>query len=110
MFTIRWDDSRLYVGAYIQETNLWATFTQPDSGIFRENGFEMLMDVDGSMFFYKQMQINVLGTMMDQVLINSPHDQGGGRYMTPFCGLYLKYSAVDLSAHRVGVKRWIWFN
>ena len=38
------------------------------------------MDVDGSMFFYKQMQINVLGTMMDQTLINSPHDQGGGRY------------------------------
>lgn len=34
----------------------------------------MLMDVDGSMFNYKQIQINVLGTMMDQLLYKSPHD------------------------------------
>ena len=73
-FIFSWDDTRLYVGAYIQETNLWATFTQPDSQIWRENGFEMLMDVDGTMFNYKQMQINVLGTMLDQVLFLSPHD------------------------------------
>ena len=76
-FVFRWDDTRLYVGAYLQETDLWATYTEPDSKIFQENGFEMVMDVDGSMFFYKQMQINVLGTMMDQVLIKSPHDEGG---------------------------------
>ena len=78
---IRWEDSLLYVGAYIQETNLWATFTQQDSELHRENDFEMLMDVDGSMFYYKQIQINVLGTIMDQVLINSPHDKGGGKYV-----------------------------
>lgn len=77
---MRWDDSRLYVGAYIQETNLWATHTRHDSSIWRENGFEMLMDVDGSMFFYKQMQINVLGTMMDQVLSKSPHDADQGYF------------------------------
>ena len=32
------------------------------------------MDVDGSMFNYKQIQVNVLGTLSDQLLYKSPHD------------------------------------
>ncbi|KAL4221403.1 hypothetical protein ACF0H5_019661 [Mactra antiquata] len=78
-FKIRWDDERLYVGAYIQEENLWATYDKHDSSIWKENGFEMLMDVDGSMFNYKQIQINVLGTMMDQILYKSPMDAENGK-------------------------------
>lgn len=73
-FKIRWDDEYIYVGAKIEEKNLWATFTKHDSGIWRENGFEMLLDVDGSLFNYKQWQINVLGTMMDLMMYKSPID------------------------------------
>lgn len=73
-FKMRWDDGKLYIGAYIEETNLWATYTTPESPIYKENGFEFLMDVDGSMFNYKQVQINVLGTMLDQVFYKSPWD------------------------------------
>lgn len=73
-FKIRWDSDRMYIGAYIQETKLWATQDTHDSQIWKENGFELLMDVDGSMFNYKQIQINVLGAMMDQVLFKSPWD------------------------------------
>lgn len=73
-FKMRWDDDRLYVGAYLQEKHLWATYDKHDSSIWKENGFEMLMDVDGTMFNYKQIQINVLGTMMDQILYKSPWD------------------------------------
>lgn len=73
-FKMRWDDGRMYIGAYIEENNLWASQTQPDSQIFKDNGFELLMDVDGSMFNYKQVQINVLGTMMDQLYYKSPWD------------------------------------
>ena len=71
---MRWDNERMYVGAYIEETNLWATLDEHDSSIWKENGFELLMDVDGTMFNYKQVQINVLGTMMDQILYKSPWD------------------------------------
>lgn len=76
-FKLRWDDERLYIGAYIQEENLWATYDKHDSNIWRENGFEILMDVDGSMFNYKQVQINVLGAMMDQIIYKSPWDAPG---------------------------------
>jgi hypothetical protein len=71
---MRWDNERMYVGAYIEETNLWATLDTHDSPIWTENGFELLMDVDGTMFNYKQVQINTLGTMMDQILYKSPWD------------------------------------
>lgn len=74
---MRWDNDRLYVGAYIQESNLWATLTTQDAQVFQENDFEVFMDVDGSMFNYKQIQINVLGTMMDQLLYKSPWDAPG---------------------------------
>ena len=78
-FKIRWDHERLYIGAFIQEKNLWATMTEHDSKLWQENGFEVLMDVDGSMYNYKQAQINVLGTMMDQLRFKSYHD-GPGPY------------------------------
>ena len=73
-FKMRWNDERLYIAAHLEETNLWATQVEHDSSIWRDNGFEVLMDVDGSMFNYKQIQINALGTMMDQMLFKSPYD------------------------------------
>ncbi|XP_053379141.1 uncharacterized protein LOC128548426 [Mercenaria mercenaria] len=77
-FKIRWDDARMYIGAYIQEKDLWATQQEHDSSIYRENGFEVLIDADGSMFNYKQAQINVLGTMLDLILAKSPYDAPWG--------------------------------
>jgi len=38
-----------------QERDLWGTLQEHDSSIYTENGFEMLVDVDGSMFNYKQV-------------------------------------------------------
>ena len=73
-FKMRWNDKRLYIAAHLEETNLWATKVEHDSPVYRDNGFEVLMDVDGSLFNYKQVQINVLGTMVDQILYKSPWD------------------------------------
>lgn len=73
-FKIRWDTDRLYIGAYIDERNMWATHQQHDSSIWRENGLDILIDVDGSMFNYKQVEINVLGTMLDLMMYKSPWD------------------------------------
>lgn len=74
---MRWSNDQLYVGAYIQEKNLWATHVQHDANVYKENGFEIFADVDGTMFNYKQILINVLGTMMDQILYKSPWDAHG---------------------------------
>ena len=35
---------------------------------------QVFLDVDGSLFNYKQVQANVLGTLMDQMLFKSPHN------------------------------------
>ena len=43
-----------------QERDLWATLQEHDSSIYTENGFEMLVDVDGSMFNYKQVNFWLL--------------------------------------------------
>lgn len=37
---VRWDDSRLYIGAYMQEEHLWGQLTDRDSRVFQENGFQ----------------------------------------------------------------------
>jgi len=41
----------------VQERDLWGTLQEHDSSIYTENGFEMLVDVDGSMFNYKQVDV-----------------------------------------------------
>lgn len=73
-FKIRWDNVSLHIGAYIQEKKLWATQQVHDSIIYKENAFEFLIDVDGSLFNYKQTQINALGAMFDLMLSKSPHE------------------------------------
>lgn len=38
---LRWDDTHLYVGAYMEEPQVWATLTHHDSVIFNDNDFEV---------------------------------------------------------------------
>ena len=73
-FKLRWDNVKLYIGAYIQEKDLWAVHAEHDSPLYLSNNFEVLMDVDGSLFNYKQAVINVLGTMTDILFYKSPWD------------------------------------
>ncbi|XP_045163839.2 uncharacterized protein LOC123528165 [Mercenaria mercenaria] len=76
-FKMRWSNDRLYIGAFLQDKDLWATFTSHDSKIWTENGFDILLDVDGSMFNYKQIEINVRGAMMDLLMYKSYWDAEG---------------------------------
>ncbi|XP_052820248.1 uncharacterized protein LOC128246081 [Mya arenaria] len=76
-FKLRWDDANLYVGAYVQEKDVYATKTQHDDQLWKENGFEMLMAIDGTLFNYKQVQVNALGTTMYQLLFKSPYEAAG---------------------------------
>ncbi len=67
-----WDSKYLYVGAELQEPNLWATLRQRDTVIFRDNDFEVFIDPNGSTQPYYETEINALGTVWD-LLLRAPY-------------------------------------
>ncbi|KAI8911095.1 hypothetical protein EDD86DRAFT_246433 [Gorgonomyces haynaldii] len=81
---ILYDDSFLYIGAYLQETQFWANITaschcidpQQDQVVFHDNDFEVFVDPDGSNHFYKELEVNQAN--VDWVLmLNKPYENGG---------------------------------
>ncbi|XP_041351417.1 uncharacterized protein LOC121370334 [Gigantopelta aegis] len=73
---LRWDDTNLYVGAYLQEPHVWTTFTEKDTRLYKNNAFETFFDVDGSMQMYKEFEINALNTTWDLMLTRAYMDGG----------------------------------
>ncbi len=67
-----WDSTYLYVGAELQEPNLWATIKERDAVIFRDNDFEVFIDPNGSTQPYYETEINALGTVWD-LLLRAPY-------------------------------------
>jgi hypothetical protein len=67
-----WDEKYLYVGAEIQEPNLWATLKQRDTVIFRDKDFEVFIDPNGSTQPYYETEINAFGTAWD-LLLREPY-------------------------------------
>jgi len=73
---MRWDDNFLYVGAQLQEPDVWANITQHNDVIFHDNDFEVFVDADGSTHNYKEFEMNALNATWD-LLLNKPYDDGG---------------------------------
>lgn len=71
-----WDDAYLYIGAYLEEPNVWATLTERDSVIFMDNDFEVFIDPDGDTHAYYELEMNALNTVWDLLLIK-PYRDGG---------------------------------
>jgi hypothetical protein len=71
-----WDDNYLYVGAYLEEPNVWATLTARDSVIFEDNDFEVFIDPDGDTHDYYELEMNALNTVWDLLLVK-PYRDGG---------------------------------
>jgi len=71
-----WDDDYLYVGAELEEPNVWATLTVHDSVIFQDNDFEVFIDPDGDNHQYYEYEINALGTDWD-LRLPKPYRDGG---------------------------------
>jgi hypothetical protein len=71
-----WDDSYFYVGAELQEPDVWATLRLRDTVIFRDNDFEVFMDPDGDTHLYYEFEMNALNTVWDLLLIK-PYRDGG---------------------------------
>ncbi|KAK2568818.1 hypothetical protein P5673_006856 [Acropora cervicornis] len=47
-----WDDAYLYIGAFLQETDVWANQTKHDSVVYQDNDFEVFVDPDGDTHWY----------------------------------------------------------
>src|ERR1051326_1524589 len=63
-----WDDDYLYIGANLEEPDVWATLTQHDSVIFRDNDFEVFLNPTGDGRNYFEFEMNALNTGWDLFL------------------------------------------
>jgi len=71
-----WDDTHLYVGAWLEEPHLWGTLTDRDAIIYHDHDFEVFLDPDGDGEAYFEIEINVLGTEFD-LFLDRPYNKGG---------------------------------
>lgn len=64
-----WGDFGLLIGAEMEEPHLWATLTEHDSVIFRDNDFEVFIDPDNDGELYGELEVNALNTTWDLLLV-----------------------------------------
>ena len=69
-----WDSTYFYFAAQLEEPHVWATLTQRDAVIFKDNDFEIFIDPDGDTHNYYELEINALGTEWDLLLLKPYHD------------------------------------
>ena len=71
-----WDKYYLYIAAEIEEPHLWATLTERDAIIYRDNDFEVFIDPDGDGLNYYELEINAFGTVFD-LFLEKPYSKKG---------------------------------
>ncbi len=71
-----WDENYFYLGAELEEPDIWATLTQRDSIIYQDNDFEVFIDPDGDTHLYYELEVNAFGTEWDLLLVK-PYRDGG---------------------------------
>ncbi len=89
-----WDDDYFYVAADLAEPQVWATLTERDATIYRDNDFEVFIDPDGDTHLYYEFEINAHGTEWDLLLAKPYRD--GGPYL----------NAWDIGGLQTAVKVW----
>jgi predicted metalloprotease with PDZ domain len=70
-----WDDLYFYVGAELEEPDVWGTLKKHDSVIFQDNDFEIFIDPDSDNHEYYEIEINALNTVWD-LLLAKPYRDG----------------------------------
>jgi hypothetical protein len=71
-----WDDEYLYVAAYLEEPDLWATLKNHDDIIYNDNDFEVFIDPGNDASNYFEIEINALNTVMDLFMLRT-YKRGG---------------------------------
>ncbi len=71
-----WDSTYLYIGAELQEPDIWGTLTERDAVIYHDNDFEVFIDPDADTHEYYELELNALNTVWDLLLLK-PYRDGG---------------------------------
>lgn len=71
-----WDQDYFYIGAELEEPDVWATLMVRDSVIFHDNDFEVFIDPNGDNHNYYEFEINALNTGWD-LRLPVPYKDGG---------------------------------
>lgn len=82
---LAWDQDNLYIGAILEGDEIWATVTEHDDVIFRDNDFEIFIDPDSDTQVYVEYEMNAQNTTWDLLLTKAYRDMG-----KPVNGLELK--------------------
>tara|TARA_B100000809_G_scaffold135796_1_gene133384 strand:+ start:4099 stop:5202 length:1104 start_codon:yes stop_codon:yes gene_type:complete len=69
-----WDENYFYFAALMEEPHVWATITERDEVIFKDNDFEIFLDPDGDTHNYYELEVNALETEWDLILLKPYHD------------------------------------
>jgi hypothetical protein len=71
-----WDSTFFYIGAELQEPDIWGTLTLRDAVIYHDNDFELFIDPDGDTHEYYELELNAMNTVWDLFLVK-PYRDGG---------------------------------
>jgi len=82
-----WDEQYWYIGAELEEPDLWGTIQVRDSVIYLDDDFEVFADPDGDGLRYFELEINALGTVWDLFLPRPYRDGGKARNEWDITGL-----------------------
>lgn len=67
-----WDDKYLYIGAELDEPNVWGDITQHDAVIYYNPDFEVFIDPDDDGANYFEIETNPLATVFD-LFVQKPY-------------------------------------
>jgi hypothetical protein len=87
-----WDSTYLYIGAELEEPDVWATLTARDSVIFLDNDFEVFLDTRGDTHCYYELETNALATEWDLLLVRPYRDGGPAIHAWDIQGLKTRVS------------------
>jgi len=91
-----WDESFLYVGAELEDPQVWGTLTERNAVIYEDNDFEVFLDPDGDGRNYYEFEINALGTIWE-LSLPKPYREGGEPVLG--CNLPGLHSGVHVRGH-----------
>lgn len=63
-----WDNTTLYIGAELEDADVWANMGKRDDKLWQEEAFEVMIDANGDGKSYIELQVNPKGTVFDTYL------------------------------------------
>jgi hypothetical protein len=72
-----YNDTFLFVAAYLEEPHVWATLKQRDTIIYHDNDFEVFISASNNGHQYYEVEVNAFNTILD-LMMPKPYRDGAG--------------------------------